>query len=55
MYLFISIKIIITFTHVQKRTLSRSLEVHVHFNARTRVDIAPEQSPALDCAGKLKN
>ena len=55
MYLFISINIIITFTLRVIGALSRSLEVHVHFNARIRIDTVPERSPALNCAGKPKN
>jgi hypothetical protein len=39
---------------LNRRTLSRSLEVHVYFNARTRVDTVPERRPALDCAGNPK-
>ena len=36
------------------RMLIRSVEVHVHFNARTRVDTVPERSPALQCEGTPK-
>ena len=37
-----------------RRMLSRSLKVRMHFNARTRVDTVPEQSPALDQAENQK-
>ena len=36
------------------KMLIRSLEVHVHFNARTRVDTVPERSPALHRVGTPK-